>query len=84
VNRSDLVTVATRGAYSGKPRPALLIVQSHLFAPLASVTVCLLTTEHIEVPLLRLEREPDTDNRVAQPCQVMIDKLVTVARSSVG
>jgi len=83
VNRGDLVTVASRGAYSGKPRPAV-IVQSDLFADLASVTICLLTTKCIEAPLVRLELEPDTDNGLAQPCQVVIDKLMTVPGSWVG
>jgi len=83
VNRGDVVTVAARGAYSGKPRPAL-IVPSDLFAHLASVTVSVLTTERVEAPLLRIELEPDTNNGLAQPCQVIIDKLMTVSRSSVG
>ena len=82
MNRGDIVTVAARGAYSGKPRPAL-IVQSDLFAHLARVTVCLLTTERVEAPLLRIELEPDTSNGLAQPFQVMTDKLMTVSRSSV-
>ncbi len=83
MKRGDLVTVAARGAYSGKPRPAL-IVQSDHFSELASVTVCLLSTERIQAPLLRLDVEPDDTNGPAQSCQVMIDKLVTVPRSSIG
>jgi mRNA interferase MazF len=83
VNRGDPTAVASRGAYSGKPRPAL-IVQSDLFADLASVTVCLLTTEALRRPLVRLELEPDMDNGRTQPCQVMSDKLMTPPRSSVG
>ncbi|MEX2576637.1 MAG: type II toxin-antitoxin system PemK/MazF family toxin, partial [Halofilum sp. (in: g-proteobacteria)] len=81
MNRGDLVTVAARGSYSGKPRPAL-IVQSDHFAELASVTVCLLSSERIDAPLVRLDLHPNGDNGLAQPSQVMIDKLVTVPRQA--
>lgn len=82
MTRGDLVTVAARGHYAGKPRPAL-IVQSDMFAELGSVAVCLLTSERIDAPLLRLDLEPDVTG-LERPCQVMIDKIVTVPRSAIG
>ncbi len=82
MTRGDLVTVAARGHYAGKPRPAL-IVQSDLFAELGSVAVCLLTSERIDAPLFRLDLEPDVTG-LERPCQVMIDKIVTVPRSAIG
>ncbi len=40
MKRGSIVVVAARGAYTGKPRPAL-VVQSDLFNPThASVTIC--------------------------------------------
>lgn len=83
VHRGDLVTIGARGAHGGKPRPAL-VVQSDHFAELGSVALCLLSTERIDAPLLRLDLEPDDHNGLGRPCQIMIDKIVTVPRASIG
>ncbi len=83
MTRGDLVTVAARGHYSGKPRPAL-IVQADVFAELHSVTVCLLSGELVDAPLVRLPVEPTKENGLSGLCQVMIDKIVTVPRSRIG
>ena len=59
--RGDIVVVATRGAYSGKPRPTL-VVQSDLFNEThASVTVCPITSDCIDAPLFgsRCRRESE-------------------------
>lgn len=83
MNRGDLVTVAARGHYSGKPRPAL-IVQADLFSELQSVTVCLLSGELVDAPLLRPTVEPTGANGLSAPCQIMVDKIVTVPRENIG
>ena len=83
MKRGDLVTVAARGHYSGKPRPAV-VVQSDLFADLQSVAVCLLSTELVDAPLLRLTVEPSPDNGLTATCQIMVDKVVTVPREKLG
>lgn len=83
MKRGDLVPVAARGYYSGKPRPAL-VVQADVFAELESVAVCLLSTQRVDAPLLRLDVEPSDANGLAERCQIMIDKLVTVPRSRTG
>lgn len=82
VKRGDVVTVAAKGPYSGKPRPAL-VLQSDLFSALGSVTVCLLTTDVLDVPLFRLTVEPSS-NGLQQVSQIMIDKIVTVPRDAIG
>ena len=79
----DLVTVAAKGHFSGKPRPAL-ILQSDLFSALGSVTICLLTTEIIDAPLFRLAVEPSPANGLLQTSQIMIDKIVTVPQDTIG
>lgn len=83
MNRGDLVTMAARGHYSGKPRPAL-IVQADLFSELQSVTVCLLSGELVDAPLLRLTVEPTEANGLSAPCQIMVDKIVAVPRERIG
>jgi mRNA interferase MazF len=58
MTRGDIVVVATRGAYSGNPRPAL-IVQSNLFNEThASLTICPITSECIDAPLFRVAVPP--------------------------
>ena len=81
MNRGDVVLVAGKGAYSRKPRPAL-IVQSDLFnATHASVSLCLITSELHDAPLFRLTVHPDEANGLHQPSQIMIDKLFSAPRS---
>lgn len=83
VRRGDIVTVAAKGHYSGKPRPAL-VLQSDLFSALGSVTMCLLTTEILDAPLFRLTIEPSPSNGLQQVSQIMIDKIVTVPQETIG
>lgn len=75
--------VASRGPYSGKPRPAL-VVQSDLFNPThASVTLCLITSERRDAPLFRIPLEPSAANGLRKPSQVMVDKLFSAPRENV-
>jgi mRNA interferase MazF len=83
VKRGEIWTVAARGAYTGKPRPAV-VVQDDRFDATASVTVCALTTDPTEAPLFRLQIQPDGLNALEQPSRLMVDKLTTVPRTSLG
>lgn len=83
VRRGDVVTVAAKGHYSGKPRPAL-VLQSDLFSTLGSVTICLLTTDILDAPLFRLTVEASPSNGLQHTSQIMIDKIVTVPRQTIG
>jgi mRNA interferase MazF len=83
VKHGQIWSVAARGAYTGKPRPAV-IVQDDRFDATASVTICALTTDPTEAPLFRLEVEPDDRNGLDRPSSLMVDKLTTVPRTSLG
>jgi mRNA interferase MazF len=83
VTRGEIYTAAARGPYTGKPRP-VVILQDDRFDATASVTVCPFTTNPVEAPLLRLPIDPSEDNGLEQPSQLMVDKVTTVPRSSVG
>jgi mRNA interferase MazF len=84
VKRGDVVVVATKGPYSGKPRPAV-VVQSDLFNPThASITVCLLTTDLKDAPLFRPTVEPSADNGLRRRSQIMVDKVFSAPREKVG
>ena len=82
MKRGDLVTVALAGDY-GKPRPAL-IIQADAFGEHPSVTVLLVTSEHIEAPLVRIALDPSKSNGLARRSDIMIDKAMTLPRASIG
>ena len=83
MKRGAIVVVAARGAYTGKPRPAL-VVQSDLFNPThASVTVCPITSDCVDAPLFRLTLPPGSRTGLRVVSQVMIDKIVSVPRAAV-
>jgi mRNA interferase MazF len=82
IRRGDLVTVAMQGDF-GKPRPAL-VLQADQFLEHASVTVLPVSGTLVAAPLLRVPLEPDAENRLQKPSQIMIDKTMTVRRDKVG
>jgi mRNA interferase MazF len=84
VNRGDVVSIAAKGNYAGKPRPAV-IVQSDLFnLTHDSVTVCLITSELHDAPLFRPLIKPTEANGLTMPSQVMVDKIFSAKRSNIG
>jgi mRNA interferase MazF len=83
MKRGAIVVVAARGAYTGKPRPAL-VVQSDLFNPThASVTICPITSDCVDAPLFRFTLPPGSRTGLKAVSQVMIDKIVSVPRTAV-
>lgn len=78
------MVVAAKGAYSRKPRPAL-VVQSDLFNEThASLTVCPITSDCIDAPLFRIAVPPGARTGLRAPSQVMVDKVLSVPRPSVA
>ena len=82
MRRGDLVTIAMQGDF-GKPRPALAI-QADLFDEHATVTVLPVTSTLVAAPLLRITLQPNAENGLQKPSQVMVDKAMTVKRDKVG
>ena len=83
MTRGEIYTAAARGPYSGKPRP-VVVLQDDRFDATASVTVCPFTTNPVEAPLVRLPIDASEDNGLEEPSQLMVDKVTTVPRSSLG
>lgn len=84
MKRGDIVTIATRGAYTSKPRPAL-VIQSDLFnGTHGSITICPITSDIVDAPLFRATVPPGNRTGLRVASQVMIDKLVSVPRASIG
>ncbi|HEX6899773.1 MAG TPA: type II toxin-antitoxin system PemK/MazF family toxin [Thermoanaerobaculia bacterium] len=83
MKRGAIVVVAAKGAYTGKPRPAL-VIQSDLFNPThQSVTICPITSDCVDAPLFRIPLPPGERTGLRTVSQIMIDKVVTVPRSAV-
>jgi mRNA interferase MazF len=82
VRRGDIYTAAARGAYTGKPRP-VVIVQDDRFDATASVTVCPFTTNPVDAPLTRLVVEAGEATGLTEQSRVMVDKVTTMPRDNV-
>jgi mRNA interferase MazF len=83
VTRGEIYTAAARGPYTGKPRP-VVILQDDRFDATASITICPFTTNPVEAPLVRLPIDPSEENGLDQVSQIMVDKVTTVPRASLG
>lgn len=84
MNRGDIVVVATKGAYTGKPRPAVIVQSGRFNETHASLTVCPITSDCIDAPLFRIAIPPGDRTGLATPSQVMVDKVVSVPRASIA
>jgi mRNA interferase MazF len=83
VKRGEIWTFAGGASYLGKPRPAV-VLQSDAFDGTASVTICALTSDPTEAPLVRLEIAPSETNGLHGPSRLMVDKISTVPRARAG
>ena len=83
MTRGEIYTAAARGAYTGKPRP-VVVIQDDRFDATASVTVCPFTTNPVDAPLVRIPIAPSDENGLDQQSSLMVDKITTVPRSGLG
>ena len=83
MKRGEVWTLAGASHYGGKPRP-VVIVQDDRFDEIASITVCLFTSNATPVQAFRLPVEPAEINGLAQPSWLMADKITTVPRARLG
>lgn len=84
VRRGDIVVVATRGAYTSKPRPALVVQANRYNETHSSITLCPITSDAVEAPLFRIDLPASVRTGLAEPSQVMVDKVVSVPRAAIG
>jgi len=82
--RGLIVTVASPGVYSGKPRPAVVVQANRWLQGHPSVTLCPLTSTLLDAPLVRIPVEPNGTNGLLKPSQLMADKLFTVPKAAIG
>ena len=83
MTRGAIVVVAAKGAYTGKPRPAV-IVQADVYNPThSSLTLCPITSDCVDAPLFRVTLPPGERTGLATVSQVMADKVVSVPRAAI-
>lgn len=83
MTRKDIVVLVDRaGRYTGTPRPAL-VVQADAFDATDSVVVCLITSEALDSPLLRIKLS-GAGTGLEGPSWVMVETLTAIARVQVG
>lgn len=83
MRRGELWTAAGGSHYAGKPRP-VVVVQDDRFDATDSITICPLTTDPTEIPLLRIPIDPEPDSGLAQASSMMVDKVTTMPKSKLG
>lgn len=83
MRRGELWTAADGKHYADKPRP-VLVVQDDRFDATDSITVCPVTSDPTELPLLRVQLHPGPDTGLAQLSSAMIDKITTMPKSKLG
>jgi mRNA interferase MazF len=84
VTRGDIVIVASRGAYTSKPRPALVVQADAYNATHASVTLCPISSDMVDAPLFRVVLPAGPRTGLDVVSQVMVDKIVSVPRDAIG
>jgi mRNA interferase MazF len=83
VTRGAIVVAAARGAYTSKPRPALIVQADAFNATHSSITICPITTDCVDAPLFRITLPPGERTGLVAPSQVMVDKVVSVPRAAI-
>lgn len=83
MRRGELWTAAGGKHYANKPRP-VLVLQDDRFDATDSITICPLTNDPTEIPLLRIRLDSESVSELAQPTSIMIDKITTMPRSKLG
>lgn len=83
MRRGEVWTAAAGTGYAEKPRP-VVIIQDDRFDATDSVTICAFTTDPTEAPLLRIPISADAMNGLRQPSSLMVDKITTMSRSTMG
>jgi mRNA interferase MazF len=83
VKRGEIWTAAGGRDYAGKPRP-VVILQEDRFDMTDLITVCAFTTDPTDAPLFRLPVVPSDGNGLRTECRLMVDKITTVAKTTIG
>ncbi|MGI8949407.1 MAG: type II toxin-antitoxin system PemK/MazF family toxin, partial [Ornithinimicrobium sp.] len=83
MRRGELWTAAGGRHDGSKPRP-VLVIQDDWFDATDSVTICPVTSDPTEIPLLRIPLGDERQTGLARPGSIMVDKVTTMPRTKLG
>ena len=80
MKRGEIWTVSGGKDYAGKPRPGV-IVQDDRSDATDTITLCVITKDPTDAPLLRLVVVPNAQTSLQASSSPMVDKINTVSKS---
>lgn len=83
MKRGEIWTTSGGKDYASKPRPVVIVQDDH-FDATDSVTVCLITTDPTDAPLIRIPVSPSDLNGLQKPGRICVDKVSTTPRAKLG
>lgn len=83
MKRGEVWTASGGADYAGKSRP-IVIVQDDRFSATSSVTICALTSDPTDAPLIRLAVEPSETNGLTTTSRLMVDQVTTMPKPKLG
>jgi len=83
LTRGEIWTAASATDYGGKPRP-VVIIQHDNFSFLNSITFCGFTRDPTDIPLFRVNVEPNDLNGLQFSSRIMVDKILTTPKTKLG
>lgn len=84
MRRGDIAVVAERGAYSGKPRPVVIVQDDDFCAAHNSITVVPLTSLQQRALTFRVAVPATPASGLQVDSDAMIDKMQAIRRESIG
>ena len=82
IERGGIYWASEKGAYTGKPRP-VLIVQNSRASLHTTITVCLISTEVAPATFFRVLVEPTIENGLERISYVQVDRLYSLKTDSI-
>jgi mRNA interferase MazF len=83
INRGAIVIVAGRVTFSTEPRPAVVVQANFLIQTHPTILLAPMTSELLNVPLIRIGLDPRPENGLRVRSEIMADRLITVRRQQI-
>lgn len=83
LKRGDIVLVAVKGPYTGKPRPVVVVQATATLDLVESVTVCPITSVEAGAAFVRVPVGMGRRTGLDRVSWIMADKVVTVPRLAI-
>src|SRR5947209_10049373 len=84
--RGDVVIIAQKGVYEGKPRPAVVVQNQALLEDHPSILVCLISAgeQNLDDVFYRIAVQPSSRNGLKEASTILADKIATIRRKNIG